>query len=361
MKCPICGADNDNNVNYCNSCGTVLNDSTSGFMDGIDTSNLDLDSQFANSGFGKKNQNGAAPPPTVEPVSQTAQPMPQQPTPQLQRPQQQTPQMSNDPYATNNYGGNQGVYGGYQQPQYQQNYGQQQAFNQQATGFAQNNAAFNNAAKGFVNPAYNGFEPGRAGSGAVIRKKSNTGVAIAIAILIVVIGVFIFMALKYSKKASQETTVKMRCMTVTLPASMEKDTSFDETEFLGRYDPSVMNVVTEFYEDSDDSAFIYMKISYPTLTSSDLSGMNADMFMNLWVQTMRRNDPSFKDVSKATDEDNCKNRCITDYDGKRAFIYSACRFENNSFYFTMFLCHEEDRSTYESKFEKWDRSIKITD
>jgi hypothetical protein len=104
-----------------------------------------------------------------------------------------------------------------------------------------------------------------------------------------------------------------------------------------------------------------MKISYPNLSASDLVGMDADLFMNMWVQSMRRNDVSFKDVSKATDEDNCKNRCITNYDGKRAFIFSACRYENNAFYFSMFLCHEEDRSTYESKFEKWDRSIKITD
>ena len=254
MRCPICGAENANNVSFCTACGTALHDSTSGFMDGLDTSNLDLDAQF-NSGFGKRNtgeQPAAQPQQTYQqPQQQYSQPAYQQPQqqysqPAYQQPRQQTysqPQQpaTNDPYASNNYGAaqQQNTYAGYQQQaaysqnnysqqQYNQGYGAQQGYNQQQayqpTGFAQNNAAFNNPANGFANPSYSG----NFGAAVVTRKKSNAGVIVAILIVLCLIGAFGFFAIKYAKKASKDQTIKMKCISVTLAGDMTKDDNVDE-------------------------------------------------------------------------------------------------------------------------------------
>ena len=365
MRCPICSGENNANAAFCTFCGTALQDSTSGFMDGIDTSNLDLNSQL-NNGFGKRN--------TVEQPQQSAyqqsqqQQTYQQPTYQQQQQQvyQQRPAANNnDPYATNNFGGAQ-TNNGYAQQNYQQSYQQNYAQNNgyaqqpyQATSFRQNNAAFNDPANGFANPAYNGFGMGNAG--AAVRKKSNTGVIVAIIVLIAVIAFFVAAALHYSKKNSSDQLFEMKCISVKMSGGMEKNDDFNEDNFIGRYDSSVMDVVTEFYEQGDDAAFVYMKISYPTLTSDELSTVDASTFLNMWVQQMRMKDSSFQDVSSDEDKENDKASLITLYEAKRVYIYAACRQEGNAFYFSMFMCNENDRSDYESKFRKWDKTIKITD
>ena len=365
MRCPICSGENNNNAAFCTFCGTALQDSTSGFMDGIDTSNLDLNSQL-NNGFGKRN--------TAEQAAQQPTP-PVQPQPTYQQPQQTYQQHAyqqrpagnmNDPYATNNFGGAQ-ANSRYGQQNYQQSYAQnnfnQQGYAQQpyqATGFQQNNAAFNDPANGFANPSYNGFGMGRAG-GAAVRKKSYTGVLIAIIALICVIAFFVFMALKYSKKNSADKLFEMKCISVKMSSAMEKNDDFNEDSFIGRYDSSVMDVVTEFYEQGDDAAFVYMKLSYPTLTAEDLSGTDANTFLNMWIQQMRMKDSSFKNLSTSEDESDAKASLITLYEAKRVYIFAACRQEDNAFYFSMFMCNEDDRSDYESKFRKWDKTIKITD
>ena len=364
MKCPICSGENENNAAFCTFCGTALQDSTSGFMDGIDTSNLDLDSQL-NNGFGKRNTGEQ----TV--VQQPQQPSYQQPQQTYQQPKQpayqQTPvQNTNDPYAANSFNAAQNNAGyaqrnmNYQQPYSQNAYGQQGYAQQpyQATSFQQNNAAFNDPANGFANPSYSGFGMGRAGG--AVRKKSHTGVLIAIIILIGVIAFFVYSALKYSKKNAEDKLYEMKCISVKMSSNMEKNDDFSEESFLGSYDPSVMDVTTEFYEDGDDSAFVYMKLSYPTLTASDLSGTDASTFLNLWVQQMRSKDSQFKNLSTSEDEDNDKASLITMYDAKRVYLFAACRQEGNAFYFSMFMCNEKDRDDYEDNFRKWDKTLKIT-
>lgn len=50
MKCPICGSVNNEGAAFCANCGSALKSETSGYMDSIDTSNLNN-----NNGFGKRN------------------------------------------------------------------------------------------------------------------------------------------------------------------------------------------------------------------------------------------------------------------------------------------------------------------
>lgn len=50
MKCPICGSVNNEGASFCANCGSALKNETSGYMDSIDTSNLNN-----NNGFGKRN------------------------------------------------------------------------------------------------------------------------------------------------------------------------------------------------------------------------------------------------------------------------------------------------------------------
>lgn len=50
MKCPICGSTLNDTDTFCSNCGSAVKSETSGYMDSIDTSNLN-----ENSGFGKRN------------------------------------------------------------------------------------------------------------------------------------------------------------------------------------------------------------------------------------------------------------------------------------------------------------------
>ncbi len=381
MRCPICGAENANNVSFCTACGTALHDSTSGFMDGLDTSNLDLDAQF-NSGFGKRNtgeQPAAQPQQTYQqpqqPYSQPAYQQPQQQysQPAYQQPRQQTysqPQQpaTNDPYASNNYGAaqQQNTYAGYQQQaaysqnnysqqQYNQGYGAQ-GYNQQQsyqpTGFAQNNAAFNNPANGFANPSYSG----NFGGAAATRKKSNAGVIVAIIIVLCLIGAFGFFAIKYAKKASKDQTIKMKCISVTLAGDMTKDDNVDEKTFVGSYDSSTMDVTAEMYSNKDAS-FAYFKVDYPGLTEADLASFSADTFVSMWVTQMDSQYSNFELINNMGD----KAKCITQYEGDTVYMLISARKEGTAFYVSAFFTKDEDRSTYESKFDKWEKTIKITD
>ncbi len=343
-------------------------------MDGLDTSNLDLDAQF-NSGFGKRNtgEQPAALPQQQNYQQQNyqqqyAQPAYRQPQQSFNsRPQAQ----ANDPYASNNYGASQNTYGAYQQPQ-QQTYQQQAAYSQnnygqqgyasqgygnpqayQPTGFAQNNAAFNNPANGFANPSYAGNSFGAA---VPTRKKSNAGVIVAIIIVLCLIGAFGFFAIKYAKKAAKDQKVQMKCISVTLAGDMKKDDSLDESTFVGSYDPSTMDVTAEMYS-SKDASFAYFKIDYPTLTEADLSGFNADTFVSKWVSYMKSQYTNFELLSDMGD----KAKCITQYEGDTVYMLLTAKKEGTSFYVGAFFTKDEDRSTYEKKFDKWEKTIKITD
>ncbi len=198
-----------------------------------------------------------------------------------------------------------------------------------------------------------------------INRKSDSGsgskVGAVIFIIILLIGAGVFAFYWFMIRPYQTKVFELDGFSIEMPKTMETASAADEVfGSVNSFSQDGISVIADGYE-NDDVVFAYIVLDYSgyqevATGGLTLDAMSADTYLSA-CETMMKSRADYKLISSGSDNLKCQYRTAED---NLMYMNLTIKKKDKAFYILAMGCREDDMSKYQSKIDKWMKTVSIS-
>ncbi len=198
-----------------------------------------------------------------------------------------------------------------------------------------------------------------------INRKSDSGsgskVGAVIFIIILLIGAGVFAFYWFMIRPYQTKVFELDGFSIEMPKTMETASAADEVfGSVNSFSQDGLKIIADGYENSD-VVFAYIIIDYTDYQEIATGGLtldstSAETYLSA-CETMMKSRSDYKLISSGSDNLKCQYRTADD---DLMYMNLTVKKKDKAFYLLAMGCREDDMSKYQSKIDKWMKTVSIS-